>query len=78
MMIYATCEFVPYAFEIRYDYHELALLDVDRPEAASAAADKRTASFDYYAAWSPDGQRIAYHPGSAQRGVRSKSLQTQP
>ena len=60
MMIYATCEFVPYPS--RFDLHELALLDVDRPDLPPRQLTTNGV-IDYYAAWSPDGQRIAYLRG---------------
>ena len=60
-MVYATCEFAD-PTKLRFDYHELAVLDLDRPDAPPRRLTTDEA-FDYYSAWSPDGQHIAFHAG---------------
>ena len=59
-MVYATCEFAEP--DLSYDYHELAVLELDRPDAPPLRLTTNEA-FDYYTAWSPDGKRIAFYAG---------------
>ncbi len=60
-MVYATCEFAGPQLSAD-DYHELAILDVDRPDVPPRRLTINKV-FDHYPAWSPDGQRIAFHRG---------------
>ena len=61
-MVYATCEFADPTAELVYDLHELALLNLDRPDLPPRRLTTNGV-IDYYPVWSPDGQRLAYLRG---------------